>query len=91
MKTTLELPDDLYRQAKAIAVLKGQTMKEWLTNLLRREVGAPAPLEPPDDRQQEIEAFNRQIDRLAKEISAAWQGPQDAVAAIREQRRDLGA
>lgn len=91
MKTTLEIPDDLYRQAKAIAVLKGQTMKEWMTNLLRREVETPTPAVPPGERRQEIEAFNRKIDRLAKKISAEWQGPQDAVAAIREQRRDLGA
>jgi len=91
MKTTLELPDDLYRQAKAIAVLKGQTMKEWLTNLLRREIEAPPSLESHEDRKQEIEAFNRELDRLTKIISASWQGPQDAVAAIREQRRDLGA
>ena len=91
MKTTFELPDDLYRQAKAIAVLKGMTMKEWLTNLLRREIEAPARAGSADDKQQEIEAFNRELDRLTKRVSASWQGPQDAVAAVREQRRDLGA
>ncbi len=90
MKTTIEMPDDLFRRAKAVAALQGLSMKEWLTNLLRREVGAGAAV-PPGDRQQEIEAFNRELDRLSKKISAAWQGPQDAVAAIREQRRDLGA
>jgi len=91
MKTTLELPDDLYRQAKAIAVLKGMTMKEWLTNLLRREIGAgkaePSSAQNPE---QEAEAFIQELNRLTAEVSAHWQGPQDAVAAIREQRRDLG-
>lgn len=86
MKTTLELPDDLYRQAKALAALKGQSMKEWLTLLLRREVEAPAGV-PVPDRQQEIEAFNRELDRLASLVGEHWQGEQDAVAAIREQRR----
>ncbi|MDP2795328.1 MAG: hypothetical protein Q8O25_14825 [Sulfurisoma sp.] len=90
MKTTIEMPDDLFRRAKAVAALQGLSMKEWLTNLLRREVGAGITA-PPGDKQQEIEAFNRELDRLSKKISAAWQGPQDAVAAIREQRRDLGA
>lgn len=92
MKTTLEIPDDLYRQAKAIAVLKGQTMKEWLTNLLRREVSAVETGQPPaGDSAQEAEAFIQELNRLTALVSANWQGPQDAVAAIREQRRDLGA
>ncbi|MEK7737336.1 MAG: hypothetical protein AAB319_06225 [Pseudomonadota bacterium] len=90
MKTTIEMPDDVFRRAKAAAALQGLSMKEWLTNLLRREIDAPAQSEPIAGRQQEIEAFNRELDRLTKRISAAWQGPQDAVAAIREQRRDLG-
>lgn len=90
MKTTIEMPDDLFRRAKAVAALQGLSMKEWLTNLLRREIDEPGLPEPVVDKQQEIEAFNRELDRLTKRISAAWQGPHDAVAAIREQRRNLG-
>lgn len=87
MKTTIEIPDDLFRRAKAVAALQGLSMKEWLTNLLRREIDAPALSVPSDDKQQEIEAFNRELDRLTKLVSQHWQGEQDAVAAIREQRR----
>lgn len=85
------MPDDLFRRAKAVAALQGLSMKEWLTNLLRREIDAPALSEPIGDKYQEIEAFNRELDRLSKGISETWQGPQDAVAAIREQRRDTRA
>lgn len=84
MKTTLELPDDLYRQAKALAVLKGQTMKEWLTAVLRREL---EPAAPDASRQQEGDAFNRELERLSGLVGQHWQGTQDAVEAIREQRR----
>lgn len=92
MKTTIEMPDDLFRRAKAVAALQGLSMKDWLTNLLRREVGAGTTAPPTDqDREQEADAFIQELNRLASEISANWQGPQDAVAAIREQRRDLGA
>jgi hypothetical protein len=87
MKTTIEMPDDLFRRAKAAAALQGLSMKEWLTNLLRREIDAPASPKPVGDKQQEIEAFNRELDRLTKLVSQHWQGEQDAVAAIREQRR----
>lgn len=92
MKTTIEMPDDLFRRAKAVAALHGLSMKEWLTNVLRREVGAGTTVPPSDqDREQEADAFIQELNRLASDISAHWQGPQDAVAAIREQRRDLGA
>ena len=92
MKTTIEMPDDLFRRAKAVAALQGLSMKDWLTNLLRREVGAVTTAPSSDqNRQQEADAFIQELNRLASDISAHWQGPQDAVVAIREQRRDLGA
>lgn len=92
MKTTIEMPDDLFRRAKAVAALHGLSMKDWLTNLLRREIGAGATAPPADqNREQEADAFIQELNRLTAEVSAHWQGPQDAVAAIREQRRDLGA
>lgn len=92
MKTTLELPDDVYRQAKALAVLKGQTMKDWLTEVLRREVAAgQAKAMPADQRAAQADEFVREMRRLAALVSEDWQGPQDAVQAVREQRRDHGA
>ena len=92
MKTTIEMPDDLFRRAKAVAALQGLSMKDWLTNLVRREVGTGVTAPPSDQgREKEADAFIQELNRLASDISAHWQGPQDAAAAIREQRRDLGA
>ena len=92
MKTTIEMPDELFRRAKAVAALQGLSMKDWLTNLLRKEVGAGTTAPSSDqDREQEADAFIQELNRLAEDISSNWQGPQDAIAAIREQRRDLGA
>ena len=90
MKTTLELPDDLYRQANALAALKGQTMKDWMTALLRRELESPGLARESGDAAA-VDAFNAELDRLSERISAGWQGPQDAVQAVREERRSLGA
>ena len=42
MKTTLELPDPLFRQSKAMAALRGQTLKDFVAEALR------AYLEPTD-------------------------------------------
>jgi hypothetical protein len=35
MKTTLELPDQLFRRAKATAAERGQSLKEFVTEALR--------------------------------------------------------
>jgi len=35
MKTTLELPDRLFRKAKATAAERGQSLKEFVTEALR--------------------------------------------------------
>ncbi len=42
MKTTLEIPDPLFRQSKAMAALRGQTLKDFVSAALR------AYLEPAD-------------------------------------------
>jgi hypothetical protein len=35
MKTTLELPDPLFRKAKATAAARGQSLKDFVTEALR--------------------------------------------------------
>lgn len=41
VKTTVELPDDLYRRAKATAALRGQKFRELVEEGLRHAVDAP--------------------------------------------------
>jgi len=46
MKTTIELPDDLHRRAKAAAARRGSTLKELIEEGLRLVIqrsGKPAP------------------------------------------------
>jgi hypothetical protein len=42
MKTTLELPDPLFRKAKATAAERGQSLKEFVTEALRDKLALPA-------------------------------------------------
>ncbi|NDL56423.1 hypothetical protein [Phytoactinopolyspora mesophila] len=42
MRTTVDLPDELIRAAKARAAERGETLKELFTRLLAREVKSPA-------------------------------------------------
>jgi len=90
MKTTLEMPDELFRRAKATAAQRGQSLKQLVTVALERELAGPAPGTRTSKRKRaEIEASLREFERISKKISAAWPKGVSAVEAIREQRRDL--
>ncbi len=41
MKTTVEMPDDLYRQAKAEAALRGRKLKDLIEEGLRLVLASP--------------------------------------------------
>jgi Arc/MetJ family transcription regulator len=43
MRTTIEIPDTLFRKTKATAALRGSTMKELVVRALEREVGNSNP------------------------------------------------
>ena len=43
MKTTLEVPDSLYRQIKARAALKGQTIKAFFLDAIRAKLAVDRP------------------------------------------------
>ena len=42
MKTTLEIPDPLFRKAKAAAAARGQTLKQLVNEALRDKLTKPA-------------------------------------------------
>ena len=52
MKTTLDLPDELIREAKLRAVIQGRTLRDLVTDLLRQDLGLSVatsdPLPPGD-------------------------------------------
>jgi predicted transcriptional regulator len=48
MKTTIELPDELFREAKVIAARRRTTLKRLFTDALRKEIESRYP-EPGDE------------------------------------------
>lgn len=48
MKTTLDLPDDLFRQVKSTAASRGILMKQFITEALTEKLATPAAA--PDDK-----------------------------------------
>ncbi len=90
MKTTLEMPDELFRRAKTTAAQRGQSLKQLVTVALERELAGPASRPRTSKRSKaEVSAFLRELKKISKRISAVWPEGVSAVDAIREQRRDL--
>jgi negative regulator of replication initiation len=74
VKTTLEIDDDLYRQAKAHASLTGQKMKDLVTEGLRLALQPAARVTGPTTAaaSRELAACFVEADKLMK---AAPRGP----------------
>lgn len=87
MKTTIELPDELFRRAKAVAALRGESLKQLITESLRKEIGGTGVHDAAAAGPHVARSLVEQIDLLALQVSNGWAGTQDAVAAVREQRR----
>jgi hypothetical protein len=43
MRTTIDIPDALFRKTKAIAALRGSSMKDLIIHAVEREVTASTP------------------------------------------------
>lgn len=84
MKTTIELPDELFRKAKAVAALRGKTLKEMITAALERELLLP---EAPPTVELSAEDYERQIEEFAQDNARAWKTANTAVTAVTEMRR----
>jgi len=70
VRTTVDIPDDLYRRLKAQAALDGATVKQVIVRLVAREIqGAPArgrsrlPLIRGKESRR-LNLTNRQIDEI---------------------------
>jgi hypothetical protein len=80
MKTTLDIPDDLFRELKATAALRGQSMKELITQAVKKELaGQKKPVPSRSDYAKRLEA-------LAQRVSAASPGTASLSDELREMR-----
>ena len=72
MRTTVDLPDPLFRQMKAVAALRGATVKEFILGAVRQELMAKGSrdrktVEPPlirSKRPGTLALTNAQIEDL---------------------------
>lgn len=83
MKTTIEMPDELFRKAKAVAALRGQTLKDLITTAMERELTAS---DATSAHTPSIDEYLRQLEAFAQANAAAWVTGTTAVEAIAEMR-----
>ena len=46
MKTTIEIPDELFRRSKATAALRGESLKEFVTQAIRERLARQGGVGP---------------------------------------------
>ena len=67
MKTTIEIPDSLFRRAKSKAAERGQTLKELVAEALREKLAAKTSTVPPGEPEW-MQGFGK-VRRLRKETA----------------------
>jgi hypothetical protein len=88
MKTTLEIPDELFRRAKEVALQRGTSLKAVVTQALEKELGSEVAERPPIlthvfppygtvTQLQDDDAVLKAIRELRDGVSAAQHGGLD--------------
>jgi hypothetical protein len=76
MKTTVEIPDRLFRDAKTAAASRGLSLKMFLTEALREKLAGPRrrsadwPVPPPQLAEGELQRIQATIDREFSRVEA---------------------
>jgi hypothetical protein len=83
MKTTIEMPDDLFRTAKSVAAIRGQTLKQLITTAIERELAADQTI---GSTELSTEDYLRRLEALAQANATAWKTGKTAEEAIAELR-----
>jgi hypothetical protein len=89
MRTTLDLPDDTFRQLKAQAALNGMKLKELVTQLIQRGLAAGVSASPSAPQAalqaaQPADSSPLAIKRFAAETTAAGQANPYPIPIARE-------
>jgi len=71
MRTTIDLPDDLLRRAKAVAALRGLKLKDLIASFIERGLELSAPLAEMPGHRRPLPAFIQPTGRPIPSLSSA--------------------
>ena len=83
MKTTLEISDELFRQAKAVAALRGQSLKDLVTHAIKHQLEESTTI----PKRQAMDQWLKEYQQLGEKIAAAWKEEESGVDLIHKMRR----
>lgn len=86
MKTTVEMPDELFRRAKSAAALRGQTLRELITGAVEREVAEPKSAPEEISIEETIQGW----ESLAAQNAKAWKTSKSALQELTDMRNARG-
>lgn len=68
MKTTLDIPDDVIRKAKATAAIKGQSLKDFVTAAVKEKLSRKKPISIEEHGWRSV--FGKVAHRHIREVDA---------------------
>ena len=89
MRTTLDLPDELFRQVKATAALKGATIKELLTRYVERGLRQAETSGPPPGKRSTLPNIPRRGKNVISNLTPAMQAKLEEGDDLAKLRRSL--
>jgi hypothetical protein len=71
MKTTLEIPDPIFRRAKAAAAVRGVPLREFVTQAVREKLAAAStpPARPWVKHMGKLKHLHRETERINRLIA----------------------
>jgi predicted component of type VI protein secretion system len=85
MKTTVEVPDDLYRRAKAEAALRGRKLKDLVEEGLRLVLASPRTGRKPPSLAELMKGARGVVDSGVPDLAS---NPEHLAGFGRDDRRD---
>lgn len=89
MRTTIELPEDLFRQVKAKAALEGAKLKDLLTRYVENGLRQPSPSQASLER-SELPVIRRRGKQAIANLTSERQGKLDEKEDFAKLRRSFG-
>ena len=90
MRTTLDLPDDLFRRVKAKAALEGATLKETLARYIESGLRQPAGLGRQPSGRSRLPVVRRRGRTVVPNLTAELQARLEEAEDLAKLRRSFG-
>jgi hypothetical protein len=90
VRTTLDLPDDLFRRVKAKAALEGATLKETLARYIESGLLQPAELGHPPAARSKLPLIRRRGRTVVANLTSELQARLEEAEDLAKLHRSLG-